>query len=342
VSAAVERLALDETRWRRFVDSRADATPFHDPAWAALIAECYGLEGHVLALLGEGGAIEGGIPLLAPPRLPGKPRRLVSLPFTDSLEPLVDPGAEHVIAASLEAARLELGLGGIDLRGYLPGATALASDAFVHVLALSPDPDELLLGMGKTRRRNIRSADAAGFDVRRGMEERDLTDTYFRLHLATRRRLGVPAQPARFFRLLWRRIIEPGGGFVLLAYRGSRPVAGAVFLTSPRTAVYKFSASDGDRRSQGPTEILLWTAIAEVAAQGLERFDLGRSDASASGLRAFKSSWGAHEEPLVYSTVGGAHDRGTPTTPGLASTVLRRAPTWVTRATGELLYRFAA
>ena len=41
----LERLSLDDPRWRRFVDGHRDATPFHDPAWALLLAYPLGMIG---------------------------------------------------------------------------------------------------------------------------------------------------------------------------------------------------------------------------------------------------------------------------------------------------------
>ena len=35
-------LALDDRRWREFVESRPDSTIFHHPMWAKLLADCYG------------------------------------------------------------------------------------------------------------------------------------------------------------------------------------------------------------------------------------------------------------------------------------------------------------
>jgi hypothetical protein len=54
----------------------------------------------------------------------------------------------------------------------------------------------------------------------------------------------VPVQPRRFFELLWRLVLEPGLGFLLLAHAGARPVAGAVFLRGSRCLTYKYGASD--------------------------------------------------------------------------------------------------
>ena len=335
------QIPLDDPRWETFVRGRSDATPFHDPAWAMLLAECYGFPGLVLAEVHESGSVLSGIPLLAPPHLPRRPRRFVSLPFTDSLRPLVRPGDIGELAAAVDAFRAGRGIARIDLRGTMPGSRPAPVAAVMHVLSLPADPDEAVRGFAGVRRRNVRAAERRGLTLRRAETERDLTESFFRLHLETRRRLGVPVQPKRFFRLLWRRIVEPGRGYVLIVERARIPIAAAVFLTGRTTVVYKYGASTVDGRQDRPNDLLFSRAISDACAAGYASFDFGRTDLDNTGLRSFKSSFGALEEPLVYSTIGAGAD-AVAATPRLVRTVIRRSPTWVARIAGELLYRFAA
>src|SRR5581483_10518350 len=172
--------------------------------------------------------------------------------------------------------------------------------------------------------------------------EREMTEAYYRLHLETRLRLGVPSQPRRFFRLLWQRLVGVGGGALYLVYDGRAAVAGAVFLASNRTMVYKYSAWDARRRPGLANDLLLWTAIRSACEQGFATFDYGRSDLGAEGLRRFKSRWGAVERPLVYSSVGARAAADASHTPSMVGSVIRRSPLWVTRVSGALLYRYAA
>jgi CelD/BcsL family acetyltransferase involved in cellulose biosynthesis len=85
--------------------------------------------------------------------------------------------------------------------------------------------------------------------------------------------------------------------------------------------------------------------IQQACLQGYRWFDFGRTDADGEGLRAFKRSWGALEEPLVHHGFGG-RGRDVTSTDGRASrlvgAVIRRAPASVCRASGELFYRFTA
>ena len=339
----LERVSLDDPAWAEFARGHAHATPFHDPAWARVLADCYRLEGFALVERDRAGAITAGLPVVGTPRLPGRPRRLVSLPYTDFVRPLVDSSHEAGFARALDTARRELGYESLELRSALEGARPLERQAVIHTLALVAEPEALLQELSSGKRHEIRASQRSGLVVRRAETEADVSETYFRLHLLTRRRLGVPSQPLHFFRLLWRRLIEPGRGFVLLAEEAGTAVGGAVFLTGNDTVVYKYSATDRSVRARWPADLLLWHAVSEACERGFATFDFGRSELDADGLRRFKDRWGATERPLAYSVVGEGVPNGAGSSgAGLLGEVLRRAPVWLTRVSGELLYRYAA
>jgi lipid II:glycine glycyltransferase (peptidoglycan interpeptide bridge formation enzyme) len=193
-------------------------------------------------------------------------------------------------------------------------------------------------------RKNLRAGERAGLVVRRGEAARDLTETFFRLQLETRRRLGVPIQPRRWYRLLWRHIVEPGLGFVLLAHRGATPVAGGVFLASNGTLTAKYSASLATAWNVRPNNAVFWEAIRWGCLNGYRTFDFGRTDFAAEGLRRFKRSWGAVEQPLTETFFGSLPGEAQLPAPvaALAHGALRRAPLMANRALGELFYRYAA
>jgi lipid II:glycine glycyltransferase (peptidoglycan interpeptide bridge formation enzyme) len=214
--------------------------------------------------------------------------------------------------------------------------------AVVHTLDLSSDADAVAAEFSKSARRNIRLAERRGVVVRRARDERELTEVFFGLHLATRHRLGVPVQPKRFFDRLWTELNRSNLGFVLVAEQEGRPVASAVFLQAAGTVVYKYSASDVASLSSKPNDLLIATAIRQACESGCVRFDFGRSDIVTEGLRAFKRGFGAEESALTYSVVGEPAAAGGRDESGIMQRVLQRSPAWATRLAGEMLYRYAA
>ena len=156
--------------------------------------------------------------------------RWVALPFTDRCPALAaDAAPERALAEALPAAAAAARVGTVQVRAPLPGPPRLPV-AVQHVLDLRPGPDALARGFSSAARRGVRKARREGVEIRVGATEDDLARIYYALHLQTRRRLGVPVQPRRFFRLLGSASSLPGHGRLLLACADGAPIAGAVFL----------------------------------------------------------------------------------------------------------------
>ncbi|MBA2643491.1 MAG: GNAT family N-acetyltransferase [Actinobacteria bacterium] len=326
--------------WSAFVESRPAATPFHNPGWAGLLADCYGFRTFAFVLAGSDG-IEAGVPV-AEVRSLSRKKKWVALPFTDALAPLGPPELIGDLTASLDDARREARIGSVEVRAPTPNGSASVR-GFTHVLRLRPDSEALLETFSKSQvRRNIARAAREGVTVREAEHEDDLLETFYALHLLTRSRQGVPIQPRRFFSLLWERIIARGLGTVLIAEVGRHVAAAAVFLTWGQTVVYKFGASDPEVLWARPNHAIFWEAIRRACASGMVELDFGRTDPGNDGLRAFKAGWGTDERPLVYTTFGDARTvHGSRALESVLSATIRHSPRWVCRAVGETLYRYA-
>jgi CelD/BcsL family acetyltransferase involved in cellulose biosynthesis len=333
-------LDLDDARWLAFVESRPEATPFHHPAWAGLLGECYGLRCSALVAVDGAGRITAGVPVLEA-RGPGR-ARLVSLPFSDGVTPLGDPVAAADLLARL--ARPTRSGAGIEVRAKVDVAGFQQQVAgYRHLLSLDGDLDSTFARFHHSdAQRNVRRAEREGVVVREATQASDLLDVFYALHLETRRRQGVPIQPRRFFALLWDRMLSRGLGKVLVAEVDGKPAAAAVFLAWNGTVVYKFGASDRSLLRHRPNHAIFWHAIQWASESGYRVLDFGRTDLDNEGLRRFKRAWGPVEEPLVYSTCG---TRQAAAAEGLGrralAAVIKRSPPSVCKFLGETLYRYA-
>ncbi len=334
-------VSLGDPRWHDFVVSRHEASLFHHPAWASLLAECYGYRAHGLVLAERGNVITAGVPVIDVSSPVGG-RRWVSLPFTDAC-PVLGDDASAATAALFDIVRVAR-LDSFELRGDLAARAGVQSRApYVrHVLALGRDPAEAWAAFRTNHRRSIRDAERAGVRVTRGTSIGDV-ETFYRLHVRTRRRLGVPVQPLRFFRLLRERILGTGLGYVLTAWSGETAVASAIFSSWHGRMIYKYGARDERLPKLDANHLLFWTAIRSACQEGARSFDLGRSDVDHSQLRSFKSGWGAREEALAYSWIARSPIRAPSHRAERAmGLVIRNSAPWVCRAIGELLYKYAA
>jgi CelD/BcsL family acetyltransferase involved in cellulose biosynthesis len=335
---------LWDARWTAFVANHPYALPFHHPSWAAMLAECYRFRAFSLTVDGPDGQVLAGVPVVEVPRRSGG-YRWVALPFTDHCPPLVSADVDVDLSGRLDEVRRAFGVHRLELRADVPGPAVQPDGAYLtHVLRLDRSEAEVFAALhGNQVRRNIRRAERAGVTVRQGTGEADLTGVFYRLHVRTRHRLGVPVQPRRYFRLLWERVVQPGHGAVLISESDGVPVAAGVFLASRGVCVYKYGASDERSWRVRPNHLLFWHAIRWAMGRGCTRFDFGRTDAGDTGLRQFKSYWGTVERPLAYSVLTDRPNRpGRDGVPGWGRAIIRHGPAIVPRAIGEPLYRYTA
>ena len=264
----VTPLPLNDPAWLEFVLSHPAASPFHLPAWAGLIADCYGFEAFVLAVRDTDGEILAGAPTVAV-QFPLGRLRWVSLPFSDYCpvltrtdvvdDDVVDKLREHVLASNARELEVRAGLSAADdLHRIEVG--------YQHVLQLTESPAGLHPNKGHrySRNRAIRN----GVVVTRGTTAQDLA-TFYRLHTLTRRRHGVPVQPRRFLDLIRDRMIARGNGFVATASLDGDIVASAVYLSHNGTLVAKYHASDPDRQDTGGGYPIDWEMMVGRLYRGL-------------------------------------------------------------------------
>jgi CelD/BcsL family acetyltransferase involved in cellulose biosynthesis len=344
-SAGLAVCRPDDPGWLRLIQDDPAATAFHHPAWSRVMTETYGFRSFVLAQQGADGQLVAGLPVVETQKPFGQ-RRLVSLPFTDHCPPLVGPAEDSIgFAEALGSWRATGGRAALEIRAEVhPSVGAhLQTVGTRHLVDLEPDAEAVFRRLHRNRiQKRVRRAREFGVEVSLSRSRADLA-TFYRLHCQTRRRLGVPVQPMRFIESIWKEMIEPGLGFIVLARIGPKPIATALFLAWNRHLIYKYGASDQANWKLGANFLVHWTAMEWGCANGCRLYDFGRTDKDQDGLREFKSAWGSTELPLVYSHLG--------TSPpafghGLASTalahVIKRSPTLVCRALGELLYRYTA
>ncbi|TMD66599.1 MAG: GNAT family N-acetyltransferase, partial [Chloroflexi bacterium] len=192
----------------------------------------------------EGERIVAGTPAV---ELAGwRGRRYVALPFTDHCPPLGETrSAIQALSRNLVAWRDLTGARELVVHGALPAGDGvhLVSRAVRHTLSLTAGSQAILkqLQSGPVARA-IRKAEREGVTARVSTSTADLS-SFYRLHLATRRRLGVPIQPKRFIESIWRECVAGGLGFAVVAEWRSQPIATALFLAWNGTLIYKFGVS---------------------------------------------------------------------------------------------------
>lgn len=333
---------IGDARWARFVERRQEATVFHHPHWMALLRRQYGYRLTAWCVLDRSGAVVAGLPVAEiRSRLTG--HRLVALPFSDMCVPLAAPDRPDARAALERMIANAQGAAGVplDIHGPLEGVLGAHTAArfLHHRLDLALGLDAVIGSLKPATRRGVSKAQRCGLQVEHSTS-RSALDQFYGLHLRTRRRQGVPTQPKRFISSFGE-LFDRGLGFVALVRHGQLAIAAAVLLVFNGTVVYKYGASDERFLNLRPNNLLFHDAISWAVAAGARQFDLGRTDLTNSGLASFKRGWGAAEELLAYTRLGGRPPPAPRRAENLLASFIRRTPRWTGRAIGELLYRHA-
>jgi len=164
---------------------------------------------------------------------------------------------------------------------------------------------------------------------------------FYRLHVRTRRRHGIPPQPWSFFLNIYREAIKAGHGFVVLAGSSSKFIAAAVFLQFGKNAVYKFGASNTSYQEFRGNNLVMWEAIRFLMQRGCQLLHFGRTDIENEGLRRFKMGWGTEEELIEYFKFDiekKAWDSSERDGSGFHNKIFRRLPLVLNRFAGSVIY----
>jgi hypothetical protein len=286
--------------WDRGVLEHPEFSFFHSSAWARVLVRSYQHQ-PVYLRCGPKNRPAALLPMMeVQSTVTG--RRGVSLPFTDSCEPLLfsEHSWEPLFKGLSEMAR-ERRWKRFELRGAgrLERLTGSANNFVGHTLGLSDSPEALFSRFTSANRRAIRKAEKRQLRIE-ASQSRNSLQCYYQLHLLTRKRHGLPPQPWSFFENIHEEVISSGLGFVVMAHHRTTPVAGAVFFHFGRSAVYKFGASDANYQELRGNNLVMWEAIRLLNRGGFQRLHFGRTSLANEGLRNFKLGWGAQESPLPH------------------------------------------
>ena len=345
VAAIVNKTCIDplsDRAWDRLAATHPEFTFFHSSAWAKVLHSTYGHQ-PVYHRFYRGDKLAAMLPMMEV-RSAFKGRRGVSLPFTDSCGPLYfgQTDSSQAVLEHLVNTSQERNWKYFEVRGQgtpLPDSNASLS-FYNHILDLTGSAEDLLHRFASPVRRALRKAGENGL-VAETSSELDALLEFYRLHVLTRKRHGLPPQPIAFFRNIHEHILKARLGFVVLARHESRPVAGAVFFHAGKKAIYKFGASDASQQELRGNNLTMWQGIQTLAQRGFESLDLGRTSLTNDGLRRFKRSWGAEEKRIEYTKFNTAtqswvtsRDKAS----GFHNTIFRTMPAPLNRLAGELLY----
>ena len=292
---------LEDPRWITLSLEHPKASVFHSVEWLRALQKTYGHE-----------------PLAYTSTLPGAPltntvvfcrvtswltgQRLVSLPFSDHCEPLVE-GVDQ-LNDLLAPALQELHDGKIkyiDIRplsSVFSDGTEGAESYFLHLLDLRPTLDELYKKLhGDSIRRKIQRAEREKLTLEVGSSEEILAE-FYNLHVVTRQRQQLPPHPLKWFRNVLTCL--GAGAQIRIARKDGSAIASIFTLAHRHKIVYKYGCSDAHAHNLGGMQFLFWHLIRHSKERGFVELDFGRSECANTGLVTFKDRWGTKRQLITY------------------------------------------
>ncbi len=288
---------ISDPLWAQLVQHQRSCV-FHSPAWLQVLEDTYGFELGAHVILNEAGEPIAGLPYGRVSDFFGT--RLLTLPFSDYTDPLIETEAQW--RALIDPVLAE----GYPVTVRCVHSTiplqddrfVLAKQAMWHGMDVRPEVEQLWAYVHEAGRRAIRKAQKNGVVVRQADRMEDLR-AFFDLHLRVRKyKYHLLAQPYAFLENIWKRFVATGNGALLLAEYQGKAIGGILFLHWKDTLYYKFNASAADALGCRPNDLVLWHGIQYAKAQGFSYLDFGLSDLDQEGLLRYKRKY-ATEEKLI-------------------------------------------
>ncbi len=188
-------LSMDQ--WQSYVDGHTDSSIFHHRAWLELLNEQYGFQIRIPAR-SIGQEIRAAIPLLQTRSLRGT-KKLISLPFTDYLT-LLSIGDQATGELCQQLKQEWLGqFEAVVIRGDRPvPGLEHESHKVRHELTTDLPMSEIESRFSSAVRRNLRKGNRQQLEFHKRYDP-EAIEIFYRLHVLTRKKLGVPVQQKNIF-----------------------------------------------------------------------------------------------------------------------------------------------
>lgn len=291
---------VKDPRWDQFVEKHPFGWICHLSAWKQALEKSFRhMKGYYFVLLDNSGKnVQAGLPVFhVKSWVTGN--RLVSIPFATLCDPLIST-SDHMNKLFKPVLELsdEIKCSYMEIRTLSSSSliqdNQLGSTHFYkhHYLSLENEPEQLKKKFHRTCvRQRISRAIKSELKVRIGENELDLRN-FYQLQLITRKRLGLPSQPYKFFKMLWETFAPSKQIQLLLAEKNNKSIAALIIFKFKDRVSAEFAVSDERFRDLSANHFLFWKAIKMAYEEGYKIFDFGRTSSSNESLMDFKRRWG--------------------------------------------------
>jgi Acetyltransferase (GNAT) domain len=328
--------------WDELILNFPDYSFFHSSSWSNVMRDTYNYTPSYFVII-ENGILKAAVPLMiVNSSLTGN--RAVSLPFSDYCEPLLQKEVNfgHILEG-IKNICIGKKLKYLELRGGKNFLNEVERSSFDynHTLDLTVGKEALFKNLSSSTKRNIKKAVRESVSVEISNSVSALED-FYKMNCVTRKKHGLPPQPKRFFKNLYKHVILKNEGFIALGKYNGTSIGSALYLHIGKKALYKFGASYMEFQTLRANNLIMWEVIKYYASNGYGSFSFGRTEPENDGLRRFKLGFGTHEEELhIYKYDFTERDflpLKTKTT-GLHNKIFNKTPLPILKIFGLIFYR---
>jgi lipid II:glycine glycyltransferase (peptidoglycan interpeptide bridge formation enzyme) len=171
---------------------------------------------------------------------------------------------------------------------------------FNHVISIGENIEDYFNSLGRRSiRRFIKKSYDNGLKIRYGINESDLK-IFYNLECKTRKSIGLPPAPYKFFLSLWKNLIVKDNILLPIVEKDSQPIASSLILKFRDQLNFEYTGMDKKYIDLFPNHFLHWEVIKKAHTDfGSRIIDLGRTDKNNTGLTFFKEKWNAERIDLI-------------------------------------------
>ena len=288
------------SKWDAFVGNHPFGWISHLSSWKKVLEMSFKhIKGHFLAIWDDDtNSIVAGLPIYTVRSwLTGS--RLVSVPFITHGEALISsPEHMEMLLPPIFDLYKKTKASYIELNTWrstpLIQEPQLQISRFYrhHYITLDRDPEELKKTFHKSSiQRKISRAIKGELQLKLGEDEKDLC-SFYDIFSQTRKRLGLPPIPYKFFLSFWQVLGSTSLMTVLLVAHRGQYVASSILLKFGEMVVLEFNCDTGKFRNLGVNQFCDWEAIKLAYREGYKIFSFGRTSPNNKGLMTHKARWG--------------------------------------------------
>lgn len=155
--------------------------------------------------------------------------------------------------------------------GFRPAPMHLHAQ-LTHQLDITKSEDELLSGMRKSTRYEIRQAQKQGVVIKSSKNPEDIL-SFYNLQLETAKRQGFVPFSLKFLQNQFAVFAQNNQAILYSAYSNKTVLAQAFIIFYGSEAVYHYGASTEEGRKIPGTYLIQWEAIREAKRRGMKRYN---------------------------------------------------------------------